>query len=60
MAVWTVALMACLSMPVLVRRATLPIPAYSTPPDVAIASVSPSSATPAAIQPTESLSAKIG
>jgi len=37
MTAWTVVLMASLSMPALMHWVTVPIPAYSTPPEVAIA-----------------------
>src|SRR5215467_12056468 len=60
MTAWTLVLMASLSMPALMHWATLTIPTYSSPPDVAVAPVSPPATTPAAVQPTESLSAKIG
>ena len=60
MTAWTLVLMASLSMPALMHWATVTIPTYSSPPDVAVAPVSPPATTPATVQPTESLSAKIG
>jgi hypothetical protein len=59
MTAWTLVLMASLSMPVVMHWATVTIPAYSPPPDVAVAPVSPPSTTPATVQPSESLTAKI-
>jgi beta-lactamase regulating signal transducer with metallopeptidase domain len=59
MTAWTLVLMASLSMPVVMHWATVTIPAYSPPPDVAVAPVSPASTTPATVQPSESLTAKI-
>jgi hypothetical protein len=47
----TVVLMASLSIPLLMHWATVPIPAYSSPPDVAIASA-PTIARPT-VQPAE-------
>jgi hypothetical protein len=45
MTAWTVVLMASLSMPVLMHRAMLTIPTYSSAPDVVIAPVSRPAAT---------------
>jgi beta-lactamase regulating signal transducer with metallopeptidase domain len=59
MTAWTLVLMASLSMPVVMHWATVTIPTYSSPPDVAIAPVSPPTITPATFQPAESLTAKI-
>jgi beta-lactamase regulating signal transducer with metallopeptidase domain len=53
MTAWTMVLMASLSMPVLMHWATVPIPSYSSPPDVATAPVSPPAPARPTVQPTE-------
>jgi hypothetical protein len=55
MTAWTVVLMASLSMPVLMHWATVPIPAYMTPPHLVIAHVSPATTARPPVQPTELL-----
>ena len=53
MTAWTVVLIASLSMPVLMHWATVPIPAYTSPPDIVIAPVSPPATARPTVQPPE-------
>src|SRR3974377_1713025 len=59
MTAWTVVLTASLSMPVLMDRATVAIPTYSSPRDVVIAPLSPPTTARATVQPREFPAEKI-